>query len=240
MPGTPHRRQYFTAALAFACACLSACASNERDFYPLDEARWWVYDITETVLDEDRERRYVVANLGTTRLDGETVFVQSMQSASRAYLRRAGDGVVQVAQRPAREETSLSSATPHVVLPPQLNVGQRWSVPSTLGLIESRTFAPADRVIARRYPFALNKTLASISDTVDVPGGRFGGCLRIDGEGQAFVPTDRGNSEAVVTIQTREWYAPGVGLVKLERSETSPSNFLKPGQQRWSLLDHGR
>jgi hypothetical protein len=53
------------------------------------------------------------------------------------------------------------------------------------------------------------------------------------------VPTDRGNGSATVSVEVREWYAAGVGLIKLERSEHSTSSFLKSGQQRWELLDYG-
>ena len=51
--------------------------------------------------------------------------------------------------------------------------------------------------------------------------------------------SDRGNASASVAVTTREWYAAGVGLVRLEREETSTSPFLKNGRQTWTLLDYG-
>ena len=69
--------------------------------------------------------------------------------------------------------------------------------------------------------------------------GVFNHCLHVTGRGQTTVQTDRGNASASVTVQVDEWYAPSVGLVKLERQETSESTFLKAGRQTWQLLDYG-
>jgi hypothetical protein len=128
---------------------------------------------------------------------------------------------------------------PHVRLPDTLDVGTTWKVTSTLALAESRTFEPRDRIIALRLPVELQKQVVSFHDEVRVPAGRFEHCLLIEGQGLASAPTDRGNGSATVSVAVREWYAAGVGLIKLERVERSPSSFLKSGQQRWELLDYG-
>ncbi len=126
-----------------------------------------------------------------------------------------------------------------VLLPDTLEVGTTWRVTSTRALAESRTFEPRDRIIARRLPVELQKQVVSFDDEVRVLAGRYEHCLLIEGQGLASVPTDRGNGSATVSVEVREWYATGVGLIKLERVERSASSFLKSGQQRWELLDYG-
>ncbi len=225
---------------AIALLACSACTPGGADYLPLDTSRWWYYEIAETILDEPRERRYVVSNGGRIGLDGEAVQVQRAQTASRDFLRRNGNAVERVAHTRPGLPALVYDQPPRTIVPdPASKPDDTWSVESTLALIESRTFARSDRVIVRRYPVTLEKHLAATDSVVEVPAGRFEHCLEIAAQGRAFVRTDRGNSEAEVQVAVREWYAPGVGLVRLERSETSSSPFLKPGRQVWALADYG-
>ena len=120
-----------------------------------------------------------------------------------------------------------------------LALGTRRQVRSTLALIDSRTFEPRDSPIPRHLPVVLSKQVVADDAEVEVAVGRDTACLLIEGEGTANVPTARGNGTASVAVAVREWYARGVGLVKLERRESSDSSFMKSGEQTWELLDYG-
>lgn len=224
--------------LALLAALLAGCG-DDHAFEPLAPGHWWVYAIDARILDEPRHSRYVARNVATGELDGVPVVARRAQASSVDYLHRGEDGVTRRAHRRGRHGALSFDQPPRVLLPADPVPGTRWSVPSTLALIESRTFARADRVIVRRYPVTLEKTLSARDATTEVPAGTFGDCLLVTGQGRTSVRTDRGNASASVTVTTREWYAPGIGLVRLERDETSTSPFLKNGHQRWALLDYG-
>ncbi len=226
------------AALALLAAALTGC-SDDRAFEPLAPGHWWVYAIEARVLDEPRHSRYVARNDAAGELDGLPVVARRAQASSVDYLHRGEDGVTRRAHRRGRNATLIVDQPPRVLLPADPVPGKRWSVPSTLALIESRTFARADRVIVRRYPVTLEKTVSAGDAATEVPAGTFSDCLLVTGQGRTSVRTDRGNASASVSVTTREWYAPGIGLVRLEREETSTSPFLKSGRQTWTLLDHG-
>lgn len=237
-PERTRLRRCAVSLLFVACLALGGCGTGEPSYYPLAEGRWWYYDVREVVLDEPRERRFLLFNAGRIEAAGGRAWLQTAQQASADVVTPRGEGVERIAHRRAGGPL-IEDAPPRVILPETRAAGAEWTVTSTLGLVESRTFAPADRIIVRRVPITLNKTIAAVGETVTVSAGRFENCLRVDGVSHAFVGTDRGNSEAAVTVTTREWYAPGVGLVRLERTESSESTFLKTGTQTWTLADFG-
>ncbi|MBK6659723.1 MAG: hypothetical protein IPG43_16935 [Proteobacteria bacterium] len=234
------RRWLARPALALLVSCaLTACGHDGDGYYPLEAPRWWYYAVDATVLDEPRHSRYLMQNAGLAAGMDNTVYLQTAQAGSVDFLRAQGAGVERVARLRPGMRGPESDMPPRQVLPADVAPGHRWQVPSTLALIESRTFEPRDRIIPRRLPVMLDKEVLRNDAVVEVAAGRFSACLEVEGHGSAAVPTDRGNGAASVAVEVREWYAPGVGLVKLERRETSKSTFLKDGRQHWELLDHG-
>lgn len=230
---------FLRCALLVVLAACGGCGQDGDDYYPLAAGRWWYYTVDETILDEARSARYLVRNLAPREVGERRVVPQAVQTASVDFITRDEAGVVRVAQQRAGRPGVGVDDPPRLLLPATPEDGRRWQVPSTLGLIESRTFERADRVIMRRLPVTLTKHVADRDAEVVVPAGHFTHCLRIAGEGRASVPTDRGNAMAEVLVESSEWYAPGVGLVKVERRESSDSAFLKPGTQRLALAAWG-
>lgn len=226
----------YWAILAFA---LSSCTSDAPDFYPLAKNRWSIYSVVDQVLGETRTNRYLTLNLGTVNFAEQRVQAIRSQTHTLEFFHRNEQGVWRLAQRHSNSAGMQSDNPARRILPAELQLGTTWTATTSLGLIESRTFARRDRIIARHYELELSKTVTALDQQVSVPAADFSGCIEVTGHGQTVVETDRGNAEAMVTVETREWYAPNVGLVKLTRRETSESSFLKPGQQNWHLLDYG-
>ncbi len=225
------------ARLVVVLTLLSGCDGREHDYYPLTQDHWWLYDISETILDDEHHARYLVRNGAAQRGRAGEAVVQYLQLRSRDLIAVTDAGVQRLqGLRPSALGTQFDEK-PRLIIPHDHD--QVWSVTSTLGLIESRTFARQDRLRVQRLPLTLSKRVAAVSERITTPAGTFEDCLRIDGTGNRSVQTDRGNSVADVVVKTSEWYAPGIGLVRLERNETSPSTFLKPGRQIWTLLEFG-
>ena len=234
------REQLFVLCSPFlAAAFMAGCSSSSSSYFPLEHSRWWYYEIIETILDERRDSRYVVVNSGKGVLDSRDVFLQSAQITSLDYLRYKGDGVERIASRRPGMTGIVREVSTRVVLPDTLEPGRKWRVSTTLGLIESRTFARTDRVVVRRYPVEIEKTIVANDASVRVEAGYFDDCIRVESEGRAVISTDRGNSQASVLVRVTEWYAKDVGLVRLKRVESADSPFLKTGTQTWELAAYG-
>ena len=82
--------------------------------------------------------------------------------------------------------------------------------------------------------------ISNVSPVADGKPTRVRFPVAADGsKSRVAVRTDRGNASAMVTVRTREWYARGIGLVRLEREERADSTFLRNGRQIWVLVAHG-
>jgi hypothetical protein len=211
-------------------AVLAGCSTEHEDYYPLDGARWSYFAIAETILGEARDSRYLVFNSGATTFAGEAVFSRVAQTASLEYLRYQGRGVERLAAR-RPDQSGIQRDEPYrIILPSDLEVGQRWIVPSTVGLVESRTFARSDRVISRRYPVQIEKTIVAVDAEVSVPAGHFSNCLKISGHGRTSVRTDRGTSQAIVTVDISDVVRSGgrPGQTRAQRNVTQPVPQARP------------
>ena len=233
------RKTNFKLHLTFLCSLLiigvAGCADSATGFYPLNAGRWWYYRTETTILDDKREQRFLVANLGRGEHAGEKVYLQRQSAGRELYFQRTSRGVERVGTRVGVGE-SPTLESPTLVLPADLELASSWTTTSRLALIESRTFARQDKLRNINLPVDLTISMASIDETISVPAGTFESCIRLDGTGTRTVRTDRGNANATVTVILQEWYAPGIGLVKMTRSENSESPFLKTGYFTQELL----
>ncbi|NIR61369.1 MAG: hypothetical protein GWO02_18665 [Gammaproteobacteria bacterium] len=104
--------------------------------------------------------------------------------------------------------------------------GTRWTARGRVALL--RRNLPLFRLEAEAS-LPLTRSVAAADEVVEVPAGRYSGCLRVEGRGAV-----RFESEAlgVVTVEVTvtDWFAPGVGLVKSVREERPDSQALGEGR----------
>ena len=72
--------------------------------------------------------------------------------------------------------------------------------------------------------------IESLSDKVVVPAGTFTGCMRISFSGTAFIDAGNYVGKTVVRVSEINWYAPGVGLIKSVRKESTKHKALDKGE----------
>lgn len=221
---------------AWSRACLSAllfalagCGSGERSYYPFEAGRWWYYEVTADTQGEIRHERGYVTNL---RVNGDTL-IQRHHPSHLQQVRRGAAGISHLVEdrRQALHEALQVPAAP---VP-----GTRWTIESELRLIESRTFAAEDRILGRRLPLELTGTVVATDATVDVPAGTFRDCLHVRYTGSRNHAVDRGTLLVDIAVTHELWYAPGVGLVRATRRETSDSTFLRNGSYTQVLVASG-
>lgn len=212
---------------AFFMLALVGCSSEDQSYFPLEEGHWREYQETLIIRDETQTRRRVVRNLASVTFDDQKLFVQEIQGEERQYFSVKEEGIF-------REDPEGNKF--ELILPLSSDKDESWSLASRLGVIESRTFARRDRILTKAIPITLTYSVISIDEEVVVPAGRFKNCLKVKGTGFTTVRVDRGNGTAEVKIESFDWYASGIGLIKTERTEQSNSSFLKTGFYTLELL----
>ena len=221
--------------LIFA-SLLIGCAKQDNAPFPTDPGRWWYYQTRTQILKDVSEQRLLISNLARDQHS----FQQRRQASWDHQFGFTGKGLVHQQYFNRGEGMGTLREVNALVLPQTLAVGEAWTFSSALHLIESRTFATEDHLGHRPLPLVMHAKIAAIDDTVRVPAGRYTGCIRVEASGETTVPTDRGSSTATVKAEQQEWYAPGVGLVRLTRKETSDSQFLDKGEYTQELLQTAR
>ena len=113
-------------------------------------------------------------------------------------------------------------------------LGTQWQALTTAYALQRRSEVPKE---VRRFhkPFPMTYTIAALDDSVSVPAGSFEHCLRVDGRAKVRLYVDAQFNWRDIELTGREWYCPGVGLVKLEREELSPSRFMIGGRVELAL-----
>jgi hypothetical protein len=112
----------------------------------------------------------------------------------------------------------------------------QWTLPSEVTLIESMFYEAGERIRDRRVPVTVRYAVAATNETVTVPAGTFTNCVRINGHGSAITRVNMGQNFGHIDVVHTDWYAPGVGLIRSERKETSDSAYLKPGSAVQELV----
>ena len=229
-----HRR--LPAFLACVLLLGSGCSRSDRSYYPTDTGRWWYYETRAEVRSETSRQRLFVSNL---KREGERL-IQRRQAGQQHVYSITPEGLQHEGfSEGGASDTSAVQATQHLVLPAKPEPKQQWVFKSRLRVIDSRTFAPEDRLARLPLNLDMQATVAAVDDTVKVPAGRYTQCVRVDSKGKMNVPVDHAQSFVEVIAEQSEWYAPGVGLVRLERKERSDSTFLQNGSYVQELLTTG-
>lgn len=207
----------------------AGCGGARGTLFPLDAGRSWDYAVTTTVLDETVRSTIEVRALGTVDGEDGPVGVIEYPGNARGYYVSDADGVRRVAMRRGIDGRVRRDGPTHFILRAPYTVGTKWSLTSQLTLVESVFYEAGERIRDREIPVTLDYSIASAGETVTVPAGTFHDCLKVSASGSAVVRVNQGANFGHVDVEHSDWYAPGVGLVRSERRETSGSPYLKAG-----------
>jgi len=213
---------------------LAACSGNTQPrYFPLEQGISWRYDVQSTTMDGTETQKYVIQAGEPRNWQGETLPVRVTLAGSRLFYRVNDQGVFRVAtQRPDAKQPTAVSEERRTVLRYPLEPGTSWQETSeTMALY--RTGPPQRSEYHIKVPVKLEYTIEATNDTVKVPAGRFQDCLRVRAEGTKR-QYDAGNyvGRTDITVEQTDWYAPGVGLVKSVRKESTSSKVLNHGSMQ--------
>ncbi|MEX2479756.1 MAG: hypothetical protein WD928_02745 [Gammaproteobacteria bacterium] len=201
-------------------------SAGAAHYFPLEPGHHWQYRIERTTMDGHRELRHVVQ---TGKVPPGAAFdAMRITAGGLRYLYEVDDaGIFRLDLRPALPVRGEPQRT--LVLPHQLDETSSWQTQSHTAVLEN-SGPPWETLFRITAPVAMQYQVEQTDAAIDTPAGRFEGCLVIRGVGSASVDAGNYIGRTRIEIASREWFAPGVGLVRMERDETTGAAALSGGR----------
>ena len=230
-------KQLCVATLTLGLASCSWLGGDE--YFPLDDGTSWNYTLDFVSPDGKKKKQLEIRTEGeATFMSGEDEvegMIRRTSDGTDYFIQERNDGYYRVGKRVIVETKPQADKEARLVLPKgrNLRVGYTWT-------LETSPYAmhwmpPFDQANASIKPFDLVYEIAALDETVETPAGVFEKCVRVDGTGKMVFYADASAGYQEILINHSEWYAPGVGLVKLERDEPLNTSIMKGGKVTMSL-----
>lgn len=224
-----------TGFMLAAVAVLSGCKPTPTSpaLFPLEAGRSWTYRLVtsfdDPALAPERET-LVLSARGSETLKGEALWRRRSSTGSDYWLRSDETGIARVASQGALDVEPKADEPARYVLRLPYVVGTQWTAPTGSYVYQRRNEFPRELRHLKRYQsLQMKYRIEALDELVDTPAGKFTGCLRVGGRADIRLYVDELFAWKDVPMLTREWYCPGVGLVRVERDEVSPSKFIVGG-----------
>ncbi|OGP69446.1 MAG: hypothetical protein A2Y80_00580 [Deltaproteobacteria bacterium RBG_13_58_19] len=221
------------------CGNLHAFGKEPEPYYPLKEGMTWEYQVmfhTRNELlraqgadkvDKSDTKKLTVTNLASQEIDGKKVTPRKYDFSAFHffyYLFQEDNGIFIIATQPPNSEEKK------ILNPPELLM----KIPVLAGVAWEGNFKGGWN---SNLNIKLNKVIDRGDEVVTVAGRSFDNCIRIKGEGEAKDtykdPADKSGKEQklIISVETNDWYAPGVGWVKevtreLVKKETGKQELI--------------
>lgn len=226
------------ALILLAASLLGVGCTRAPDdaLFPLAGGRHWTYDVTtETANNIVEHEELRMSSLGRDTLDDGPAWRRRSESGVDYWLRSDDTGIYRVASKSEIEAEPQPDKTPRYVLKQPLAVGTSWQASTTAYLLRRKSeFPPEIRYTHPAVP--MNYSIDALAQAVSTRAGNFSGCVRIKGVATLKLFADPVVGWKDMPITTLEWYCPGVGLARLERTEPANSTFLTGGTLKMDLV----
>lgn len=213
--------------------------STSERYFPLKAGYHWLYEVERTTEDGVNELRHVITNRAAQASTGEAIVRETLHG-HRYFYRQTDNGIERTGAvlNPAlssgiRNYEAVSRA--YTVLPQTLKTGQRWRSQSRTSVLEN-SGPPWETLFRIDVPLTLEYEVESSDAVIQTAAGEFSHCLLIRGHGRANADVGNYIGHTSIEVHTREWYAPGVGLVRIERDEKTTAEALESGRLVVSLV----
>lgn len=222
-------------------AALAGCSQSPvgDSYFPLPIGGTWEYDVASDINDIVSHETYTLSVDRTVDTDAGEVVVRRAEVPGSIgieyWLRQEKDRITRIAQRIDADEQAKLDRNPQVILKLPVTVGATWMVPTELFVIAPKL--EMGMGTTKMPKVMMTYIVEAMDETVAVPAGTFKSCARVAGNGNFTLYVDAVQGFRDVPIVNREWYCKGVGLVKVERSETLQSPYYSSGQIKMELTD---
>ncbi len=210
---------------------LASCESNPDpdNFFPLQNNTQWVYSGHQNNWRlTDSDFIHIVRNIGYQEDDNNIILKRTRQDRDKITYRLDRSGVYFLTHQEDTGELIFP-------FPPKENY--QWTRRIKTQFIPEFACGYCTTTASLRHPVDVTFSIIDTNASIETPAGEFTNCVVIDAIGKAEI--DAGDSMGNVSIELsiREWYAPGIGLVKLEWREQTSEDILMTGEYRLILKD---
>ncbi|MCG8379699.1 MAG: hypothetical protein MI865_09525 [Proteobacteria bacterium] len=215
---------------------LTSCSKNNETYFPLTEGYKWRYDVTQITRDGLEKQKYFFNNLGKSRLDDESVYIRQSIDGTALYYSISEEGIVYLGNTDNQSIGQKFKEDRQIVIHNPVSVDTQWQQFTTTRLLK-KTGPPQKTVLRIIAEVPMEVKIESMDAEVTVPAGNFKQCMKISMNGSTF--KDAGNyvGLTLVNVKQTSWYAKGIGLVKMERLETTQSEALDRGSLLVELVE---
>lgn len=231
--------------LALLTVFLAACSELVEDtYFPLSKGSVWNYSLNYDMPDGKERKQLEIRTLGKLSFQTEEAevdgFVRRTSDGTDYFVQAREDGFYRVGKRVIVETKPKADSMPRLILPRgrNLRLGYTWTLETNPYVMH--WMPPFTEANASLKPFDLVYEIASLDDAVETPAGVFPKCIRIEATGKMVFYADASAGYQEILINHTEWYAPGVGLVKLERDEPLNTDIMKGGKVSMVLTRFAR
>lgn len=227
-------------ACVFGVGLVGCGGVDNTAFLPLKTPASWVYDAHSQTMNGKRLQRLFTRNEAEViHSDGEPALLRSRGVDYRELVRLAPEGLLRLAvlRADANAHWAEDPAEPLLLLPRELLPGREWRQASRTQVLEA-TVDPFRRRYVVQEPVEMRYRVVANDAVIDTPAGRFSHCLLLEATGEGHFQGDKTVPGGNISVRQSEWYAAGVGLVRLDREETTSSSILPRGLYQLTLVNY--
>ncbi|MES9940831.1 MAG: hypothetical protein ABW104_13510 [Candidatus Thiodiazotropha sp. 6PLUC2] len=220
--------------LSLLTSCGQPPSPPQESYFPLEPGMRWIYRVTTEVAGRTERREFVEHNGDIESLNDIPHSVRITDEGTRYYIRSVEEGIYRSAKRTLVESEPNRDPDLHWVLKRPYKPGTSWNNLTHPYVL--RRISPYEQTLTRGSALKMAYQITRLDAVADVPAGRFEDCLLVEGEAQLTLYADGREGYQDILINTREWYAPGVGLVKLVREEPMSGSVFSGGRIEFELV----
>lgn len=220
------RKQSIIMVLFFSSLILInilGCTKGSESYYPLKEGITWDYQFNihthnkllifqgADKIDKTENKKLIITNLLKREMTGKMVTPRKCNFNGRVvfhFISEDDKGLHRLAvQTPESVEPKIITPLEYIIKYP-IKEGTTWET----------NFNPS---WDNKINIKINNTIEKINETITVSDGTFNNCLKIKGLGTAKDtfkdPLSFGRNKLIpvnINLESFDWYAPGVGLIK--------------------------
>lgn len=186
-----------------------------------------MYQVTQTRSGSPWTHKALVRLQGPVVIGSWNAFVRAAHGGQGSLLVATPEAVVVVGE--IEGDSAHLYDNPVILVPAEPRVDMEWPSRFRTQLIEWRKRSLEDGDPVFQHELAGRSRIVALDHELKTPAGRFRAVVEVESRGEITLELGRGSGRTRIAITARNWYAPGVGLVKSIREESTDDPMLNPG-----------
>ncbi len=207
----------------------AGCGKQDQSYHPVSAGHSWLYRITLETMEGASSQKQAMSSLPARETEAGVDYVYRSVTGIETLYRDTERGRERKGYVVPDGKLARFIEDPALILPEQLEIGTQWdSVIQTQAL--KRKGTPGETFgfeLLAAVP--ISNRIVSVDEVVDVPAGRFRGCLKIESQGSVAHAGNQYNVTTMITVTQTQWFARGIGLIKRSIVEKSTNEAFAQG-----------